>query len=99
MLIGVWPLATVVAEDSTGMKSPFLLSSVKKSIPGWMSSKEPPFARADAWTPAKTEPDVVGSPLSATWPLYSGLRRSARVEGQVLTRLASQPSLTVWRRP
>ena len=56
-----------------------------------MSSKEPPLASEAAYTPAKAEPDLVGLPFSATLPLYSGLSRSAKLVGQVLIFLASQP--------
>ncbi len=50
-----------------------------------MSSKEPLLASAAAYTPPKAEPDLVGLPLRATWPLYCGFSRSAKVVGQVFT--------------
>ena len=56
-----------------------------------MSCSEPPFASAPAHTPANAAAAWVGSPFSATWPLYSGLARSASVVGQVATSLALQP--------
>ncbi len=49
---------------------------------------------AAAYTPAKAEPASVGLPFIATWPLYSGLSRSAKLVGQVLICLASQPMET-----
>src|SRR3954466_2287474 len=91
MLIGVSPFSTVAGVDSTGLKLPFFFSFPKKSRAGWRSSSEPPFARDAAYTPAKAEPDVVGSPLSATLPLYCGLRRSANDVGHGLTRFPSPP--------
>ena len=42
-----------------------------------MSSAEPPLAIAAIITPLNAAPACVGSPLSATAPLYSGLSRSA----------------------
>ena len=89
----VSPFSTVAGVDWTGLKLPFAFSLPKKSRPGWMLSSEPPLASAAAYTPPKAEPDLVGSPFSATWPLYSGLSRSAKVVGQSLT-LASQPMET-----
>lgn len=57
-----------------------------------MSSNEPWLARAAAYTAAKADPAVLGlAPFIATRPLYSGLSRSAKESGQVLTRAASQP--------
>ena len=56
-----------------------------------MSSRLPPLASAAAHTPANAEAACVGSPLSATWPLYSGLSRSANVVGQLGTILELQP--------
>jgi hypothetical protein len=46
-----------------------------------MSSAEPPLASEAITTPAKAAPACVGSPFSATLPLYSGLSRSARLVG------------------
>ena len=60
-------------------------SSAKKSMPGWMSSSEPPFATEAAKTAANAEPDSRGSPFSATLPLYSGFFRSAQLAGSGAT--------------
>ncbi len=48
MEMGVSPFSTVAGVDSTGMKFPLLRSWPKKSMPGWMSAKEPLLARAAA---------------------------------------------------
>ncbi|CAM5681279.1 hypothetical protein SBADM41S_07929 [Streptomyces badius] len=94
MLMGVSPFSTVAGVDSTGMKLPLFFSLPKKSMPGWMSPNEPLLASEAAYTPPNAEPDLVGLPLSATFPLYSGFRRSAKVSGQVVMRAASQPMET-----
>ena len=56
-MTGVWPFATVAGVASTVMKLPMSFSSLKKSMPGWMSSREPPLATEAAKTPANAEPD------------------------------------------
>ncbi len=81
MTTGVCPEAMVVGVGSTGRKFPALLSWVKKSTPGLMSSAEPPLPSAAMTTPVKAAPACVGSPLSATLPLYSGLSRSLTLVG------------------
>ena len=71
----------VAAVGSIGRKLPAFLRSEKKSTPGWMSSAEPPLASEAMTTPLNAAPAWVGSPLSATLPLYSGLSRSFTVVG------------------
>jgi hypothetical protein len=68
---------------------PALLSVLKKSMPGWMSSADPPFASAAAQRPRNAAFALVGSPLRATLPLYAGLFRSLNVFGQVPPTLAA----------
>ena len=77
MTTGVAPDSIVPESGSTGRKLPAFFSSPKKSTPGAMSSAEPPLAIAAIITPLNAAPAWVGSPLSATLPLYSGLSRSA----------------------
>ena len=72
----------VAGVGSTGRKLPAALSFLKNSTPGEMSSAEPPLASEAIMTPPKAAPAWVGSPLSATLPLYSGLSRSATVVGR-----------------
>ncbi len=81
MTTGVWPEAMVAGVGSTGRKLPAALSWRKNSTPGAMSSAEPPLPIEAIITPAKAAPACVGSPLSATLPLYSGLSRSATLVG------------------
>ena len=73
------------------LKMPSWFSFLKKSMPGWMSSAEPPLASAAAQTASNAALALVGSPFSATSPLYAGLSRSLIVFGQVLIFLALQP--------
>ncbi len=81
MTTGVWPDSTVAGVGSTGRKLPAFFSLPKNSTPGAMSSAEPPLPSAAITTPANAAPAWVGSPLSATLPLYSGLSRSATLAG------------------
>ena len=76
MTTGVWPDSMVAGVGSTGRKLPAALSLRKNSTPGAMSSTEPPWDSATISTPENAAPAWVGSPLSATLPLYSGLSRS-----------------------
>ena len=69
----------VAGVGSTGRKLPASLSLRKNSTPGAMSSAEPPWDSATINTPENAAPAWVGSPLSATLPWYSGLRRSSTV--------------------
>ena len=55
---------------------PAFWSLLKKSMPGWKLSSEPPDCTAAMPTAAKAAPACVGSPFMATAPLYAGLRRS-----------------------
>ncbi len=77
MTTGVWPDSMVAESGSTGRKLPASFRSPKKSTPGAMSSAEPPLAMEAIITPLNAAPAWVGSPFSATAPLYSGLSRSA----------------------
>ena len=74
--MGVWPDSMVAGVGSTGRKLPASLSFRKNSTPGAMSSTEPPCDSATISTPENAAPAWVGSPLSATLPVNSGLRRS-----------------------
>ena len=76
MTIGVWPDAIVAGAGSTGSRLPLSESFLKKSMPGWMLSAEPPLASAARTTPLKPAPALVGSPLRATLPLYFASARS-----------------------
>ena len=51
-------------------------SFLKKSMPGWMLSAEPPLASAAMTTPLKPADALSGSPFRATLPLYFGSARS-----------------------
>ena len=81
MTSGVWPDSIVAAVGSVGRKLPAFFSELKKSMPGLMSSAEPPLASELMTTPEKAAPAWVGSPFRATLPLYSGLSRSWTVLG------------------
>ena len=89
--IGVSPDRTVASVTSVGMKLPDSFRSAKNWMPGMMSSKLPPLASDAAITAAKAAPASRGSPLSATWPLYSGFFRSAKVFGGFFTRVVLVP--------
>ena len=89
--MGVWPLWIVASLGSTLSRLPFLEIWPQNVRPGAMSSSEPLLAIAPAQTLANADAACVGSPLMATWPLYTGLARSASVVGQLATSLALQP--------
>ena len=90
--MGVSPLWIVAGVLFTGMKFPSFFSSAKNSIPGVMSSREPPLARAADQTAEKAAFARRGSPLRATLPLYSGFLRSAQRCGTVLTTFRLIPN-------
>ncbi len=73
------------------LKIPSEFSFLKKSMPGWMLSAEPPLARAAAQTASNAALALVGSPFSATSPLYFGLSSCLIVVGQTLIFVALQP--------
>ena len=96
MAIGVSPESTVAGVTSVGMRLPDSFSSAKNWMPGMMSSALPPLASDAAMTAANAAPASRGSPLSATWPSYSGFFRSANVFGAfgtivVLVTIAMMP--------
>ena len=67
-----------------------MLSWLKNSTPGAMSSADPPLASDAITTPCMPAAAVLGLPLSAIMPLYSGFSMSATVAGAA-TLFASQP--------
>src|SRR5438093_1354052 len=83
--IGESPDATFAVLAMIGTKLPASLSFLKKSRPGVALSSEPPLAMAAAHTPEIAWFETVGSPARATWPLYSGLRRSLQSCGTLAT--------------
>src|SRR5207244_11591180 len=89
--MGVSPDSTVDGLASTGVKLPLFFRAPKKAMPGLMSSKDPPLASAAANTAEKAAFALVGSPLSATLPLYAGSLRSAKDAGHLVILAESQP--------
>ena len=89
--MGVSPESTVASVTWVGMKLPESFRSLKYWMPGMMSSKLPPLASDAAITAANAAPASRGSPLSATWPLYSGFFRSANVFGGFFTSVSLAP--------
>ena len=90
-MIGVSPARTEASVTCTSDRLPIDFSSAKNSMPGMMSSNEPPLASEAAITAAKAAPASRGSPLSATRPSYSGSLRSANVWGAVSTSVVLVP--------
>jgi len=89
--MGVSPDATVAGVTLVLLKMPSELSFLKKSMPGWMLSADPPFASAAAQTASNAAFALVGSPLIATWFLNAGLSRPLMVVGQLAIFVALQP--------
>src|SRR3954453_23680718 len=79
--MGVCPLWMVAGVGSILSRLPLFATSPHHFTPGEMSCSEPPFASAPAQTPANADAAWVGSPFSATLPLYSGFGRPAGVFG------------------